>query len=498
MKQSLPVVWTVAGTDPTSGAGIQADLQVMNRLGVHGCSVITAVIAQHTRGVQMIEFPTEHIIHAQLDALAEDMPPAAVKIGMLGNLPTAQAVYETVSGIQAFTVYDPVQSSSGGTSLLTADAEKWITRHLLPHINLLTPNIPEAESITGNSIRTPNDVEQTAKQLLKTGVSAVVLKGGHRNHLYCRDFFTDGSTDCWLTSPRIHTDSTHGTGCVFSSAVAACMALGYTLPDAVILAKAYINQGMHRAIALGHGKGPLRLNGWPVDPENLPWLTEHADQGESRMAFPDCGNEELGLYPLVDSLDWLKKLLPMGIQTIQLRIKDGDTATVESVIDEAVQLARKYQARLFINDYWKLAIKTGAYGVHLGQEDLVTADLTAIQEAGLRLGTSVHSYRELAGVAAFLPSYIAIGTVYPTPSKPGLAQPLGVEGFRRLCRLSPVPVVAIGGIHLDNAEPVLAAGANGIAVISAIRNEPRLEEALPHWQALFHADISAPNSSTTS
>jgi hydroxymethylpyrimidine kinase/phosphomethylpyrimidine kinase/thiamine-phosphate diphosphorylase len=164
------------------------------------------------------------------------------------------------------------------------------------------------------------------------------------------------------------------------------MALGYTLPDAVILAKAYINQGMHRAIALGHGKGPLRLNGWPVDPENLPWLTEHADQGESRMAFPDCGNEELGLYPLVDSLDWLKKLLPMGIQTIQLRIKDGDTATVESVIDEAVQLARKYQARLFINDYWKLAIKTGAYGVHLGQEDLVTADLTAIQEAGLRPG----------------------------------------------------------------------------------------------------------------
>lgn len=177
----------------------------------------------------------------------------------------------------------------------------------------------------------------------------------------------------------------------------------------------------------------------------------------------------LGLYPVVDSVAWLEHLLTAGVKTLQLRIKDKQDDEVEADIVAAIALGRRYDARLFINDYWRLAIKHQAYGVHLGQEDLETTDLEAIRCAGLRLGVSTHDDMEIDVALAARPSYIALGHVFPTQTKQMPSAPQGLEQLaRHIERLGDYPTVAIGGISLERAPAVLATGVGSIAVVSAI------------------------------
>jgi len=177
----------------------------------------------------------------------------------------------------------------------------------------------------------------------------------------------------------------------------------------------------------------------------------------------------LGLYPVVDSVAWLERLLAAGVKTLQLRIKDKQDDEVEADIAAAITLGRRYDARLFINDYWRLAIKHQAYGVHLGQEDLETTDLEAIRRAGLRLGVSTHDDMEIDVALAARPSYIALGHVFPTQTKQMPSAPQGLEQLaRHIERLGDYPTVAIGGISLKRAPAVLATGVGSIAVVSAI------------------------------
>ncbi|MBP2169273.1 thiamine-phosphate pyrophosphorylase [Erwinia toletana] len=179
--------------------------------------------------------------------------------------------------------------------------------------------------------------------------------------------------------------------------------------------------------------------------------------------------KKLGLYPVVDSVEWIARLLDAGVRTIQLRIKDQTEAAVENSIAEAVALGKRYQARLFINDYWRLAIKYNAYGVHLGQEDLDVADLDAIRHAGLRLGLSTHDDAELDRALALRPSYIALGHIFPTQTKQMPSDPQGlIELKRHITRLGDISTVAIGGISIARAPEVLACGVGSIAVVSAI------------------------------
>lgn len=177
----------------------------------------------------------------------------------------------------------------------------------------------------------------------------------------------------------------------------------------------------------------------------------------------------LGLYPVVDSVEWIARLLEAGVRTLQLRIKDKRDPEVEDDVAAAIALGRRYNARLFINDYWRLAIKHQAYGVHLGQEDLETADLSAIRAAGLRLGVSTHDDMEMDIALAARPSYIALGHVFPTQTKQMPSAPQGLEQLaRHTARLGDYPTVAIGGISLSRAADVLATGVGSIAVVSAI------------------------------
>ncbi|CQJ61900.1 thiamine phosphate synthase [Yersinia rohdei] len=197
----------------------------------------------------------------------------------------------------------------------------------------------------------------------------------------------------------------------------------------------------------------------------------------AEKGFPET-KQHLGLYPVVDSLLWIERLLSVGVTTIQLRIKDLDDAQVEQDIAAAIELGKRYQARLFINDYWRLAIKHGAYGVHLGQEDLETTDLAAIQQAGLRLGVSTHDEHELAIAKAVRPSYIAMGHIFPTQTKQMPSSPQGLAILKQMVDNTPeYPTVAIGGISLERVPAVLATGVGSVAVVSAITQADDWQQA---------------------
>lgn len=191
------------------------------------------------------------------------------------------------------------------------------------------------------------------------------------------------------------------------------------------------------------------------------------------LTFPNCGTKSLGLYPVVDHIHWLEKLLPLGVTTIQLRIKNKKDIELKNMLCESIQLAKQYQARLFINDYWELAIEYNAYGVHLGQEDLATADIKNIYRAGLRLGISTHSEEEINRALTVKPSYLALGPIFPTTSKVMSFAPQGIAQLKYWQqRISNYPLVAIGGINLENINDVIATEVSGIAMISAITHAP--------------------------
>lgn len=197
----------------------------------------------------------------------------------------------------------------------------------------------------------------------------------------------------------------------------------------------------------------------------------------SRGPFP-LTESRLGLYPVVDNVAWIARLLDAGVRTLQLRIKGHPDAAVEKAVAEAAALGRRYRARMFINDHWRLAVEHQAYGVHLGQEDLDIADLDAIHRAGLRLGLSTHDDAELDRALAVQPSYIALGHIFPTNTKQMPSSPQGIDELKRhLARLEGIPTVAIGGISLERAPAVLATGIGSIAVVSAITEAPDWQQA---------------------
>lgn len=494
---TLPIAWTIGGSDSGAGAGIQADLKTMNALGVHGCSVITALTAQNTMGVSMIEPVSSAMLEAQLDMLSKDLPARAIKLGMLYSADVMQTVAQHLKNSTAFLICDPVMSATSGNALICNRAIGTLRSVIVPRANLLTPNIPEACRLLGkdpraldheqHTVASDEYIEDLAFQLFDLGAKSVLLKGGHRASDYSQDFFTNGHTRAWLTSIKRNTTNTHGTGCTLSAAITAGIATGYELLDAIVIAKAYVNQGLRNAAGLGKGYGPLAHLGWPDQQADLPWITTTASTGRVRTCFPQ--DRRIGFYPIVDRTQWIEKLLPTGIQIIQLRIKDLSGDQLEEEISQAIELSRQHTLRLYINDYWRLAIKYGAYGVHLGQEDLKMANVYAIQDAGLRLGISTHCYAELASALAYRPSYIAIGPIFPTTAKSMIHKPQGIENLSRWRRSLNYPLVAIGGISLSNAKEVLQTGVDGIAVIRDVIGAPNVVDRASRWMKLFGKDL---------
>jgi hydroxymethylpyrimidine/phosphomethylpyrimidine kinase len=248
---------TVAGSDSGGGAGIQADLKTFAAFGVYGMSAVTAVTAQNTLGVQAVfELPSD-LVTAQIDSVVDDLGVDALKTGMLGGLQTVRAVSEAIASHHlARLVVDPVMVAKSGDLLLHEDAVEAVRTFLLPLALVATPNLPEAEVLTGLSIRGRDDMRNAARAVANMGAHWVVIKGGHLNDDDATDLVFDGHNFTELTAPRVATKNTHGTGCTFSAAVAASLARGREPGDAIDSAKRYVTRAIESSLNLGSGHGP--------------------------------------------------------------------------------------------------------------------------------------------------------------------------------------------------------------------------------------------------
>jgi hydroxymethylpyrimidine/phosphomethylpyrimidine kinase len=258
-----PRAMTIAGSDSGGGAGIQADLKTFMALGVYGTSAITAITAQNTVGVRAVHEIPVGVIADQIDAIVEDIGVDAVKTGMLSSVGIIATVAERVRHWQLDRlVVDPVMVAKSGDRLLREDAVEALVRELLPLAMVLTPNLPEAEVLVGRSLETEDEIRQAARDIVDMGPRAVVMKGGHRPG-DAIDILFDGHRFHTFASERFATPNTHGTGCTFSAAIAAGLASGMGLVDAVGLAKRYLTEAIRHAAPLGRGHGPV-AHDWPL------------------------------------------------------------------------------------------------------------------------------------------------------------------------------------------------------------------------------------------
>ena len=253
----MPRAITIAGSDSGGGAGIQADLKTFAALGVYGTSVLTAITAQNTVSVDWVhEVPVE-MVAAQIEAVITDIGADAVKTGMLASTEIIETVARELAHFRVDRlVVDPVMVAKSGDRLLREDAIDVMRRSLLPLAAVVTPNIPEAEALADMEISSPEDARQAAVKIANMGAKAVVVKGGHLKGDPV-DLLYDGRDFRELTAPRIDTKNTHGTGCTFASAIAAGLAKGMELPDAVVAAKEYVTEALRRSFSVGQGHGPL-------------------------------------------------------------------------------------------------------------------------------------------------------------------------------------------------------------------------------------------------
>ena len=328
-----PIVYTIAGSDSGGGAGIQADLQSIHAMGCHGCSAITCLTAQNSKGVTGIHVPPSSFLQEQLECLTGDLSPRAIKVGMLGTRELVEVVGKVLKELHSserkvWVVVDPVMISTSGSKLLDDDAVEAMIEHVFPYADVITPNKFEAEALLGRKLLTTTDIEEGAKELLKMGCRSVLIKGGHTlieepssssssdsasdtseevlsTLEYAQDYLlsndpapADGdericdisasstkTNGVWMRSIRWDTENTHGTGCTLSSVIASALALGeedrakesktgatsaINIVDACCLAKAYVSAGIQRGVQLGSGPGPVMQTEFPCSWENFP------------------------------------------------------------------------------------------------------------------------------------------------------------------------------------------------------------------------------------
>ena len=328
----------------------------------------------------------------------------------------------------------------------------------------MTPNEEELAVLGGTN------VPQAVSAIRERGPKHVLITGGH-GHTPGRDHWFGDTKIFLIQSDTVPGNGAHGGGCSLSSALAAAR-VREDEDSAPVLAHMYVRQGL-RALAAaadapGAGRPALPHLGWPGRFEDLPKVVDAGSElSETRFRPLD---RPLGLYAVVPDVDWLKRCVELGLDTVQLRVKDIPSTVRRRIVAESVDATRGTPTRLFVNDYWREAVEAGAYGVHLGQEDLTDADLPALARAGIRLGISTHSYYEIARAHAWTPSYIAIGPIYATTTKPMKFDPQGVDRLQRWVELlkDQYPLTAIGGIDRARAPGIMATGVDSIAVVRAI------------------------------
>ncbi|CAH6889278.1 Thiamin-phosphate pyrophosphorylase [Vibrio chagasii] len=272
------------------------------------------------------------------------------------------------------------------------------------------------------------------------------------------------------------------------------LALEFPLEDALVLSRAASN--------VSRGTWPANYQNFPIpvlEDELLDISVGWAHQGTS-LSFPELSKSSLGLYPVVDDVEWIERLLKLGINTVQLRIKNQQQADLEQQIARSIELGREHNAQVFINDYWQLALKHGAFGVHLGQEDIEESNLSQLSQAGIKIGLSTHGYYELLRIVQINPSYIALGHIFPTTTKQMPSKPQGLVRlalYQQLIDTIPYseelvgyPTVAIGGIDQSTAEQVWDCGVSSLAVVRAITLAEDPKAVIEFFEVLMNGNSS--------
>lgn len=486
-SQKKAIAWTVAGSDNSGGAGIQADAKSFYNFDVYGCSIITAVTAQNTQSVSDVFAMPRAQIRSQWQAIIDEYPADAIKLGMLANSEVIDELIQLLPSSKAQVVCDPVLIATNGGSLMES-SQSYLK--LLAHVDLITPNEEEfAELFDAHGLNPEQLAEKALAVAKQYQIDLVITDGESRlNPDWASDCCVINGEVFWMHSPKQESLHTHGTGCSFSSALAATLALGYSRYEACVLAKTYINQGLALPDFFHHGYTGFQHNHFPHQLDKLPIISRN-HQFEA-IQFPHCDSKQLGLYPVVNTLELVKACLENGVKTLQLRVKELSGEALENTIKQAIELGKQYRARLFINDHWQLAIKHQAYGIHLGQDDIKSADLKAISEANIHLGLSTHSWYEIAVAHSVQPSYIAIGPIYATTTKEMPFAPQGLEQLQQWQQLlaERYPLVAIGGINQSNAKQVLATGVGSIAMVRPITEAEDVAQAIESLLKLVDAE----------
>jgi hydroxymethylpyrimidine kinase/phosphomethylpyrimidine kinase/thiamine-phosphate diphosphorylase len=514
MSTTPVIVWSIAGTDSGGGAGLAADQRMADAFGVHLCPVVAAVTAQSSTAVTRIELLAPALIEAQLLALDGDMPPRALKTGLLGGVAQVELIARWVDRLRArgplALVVDPVLGASTGAGFADEATLRAYRELLLPRATVITPNRREAALLLGDGLPEGDAAAAHAAPALARALQerldarGVCITGGDsaQDGALALDWIATPQAQGWLALPRQATPHTHGTGCSFATALACALALGFVPADAAVLAKMATAQALRHGREAGRGAGPVHARpGFGLEPALLPRMSwgEAADFGDAGLCQEEA-RRPLDLYAIVDDAARVRPVLAAGVRTLQLRMKTPAVpdaawaARLRESVRDAVVACREAGAELFVNDHWPLARELGAEGVHLGQEDLQAlgeAGRRALRESGLKLGVSTHSLWELCRAAALRPRYLACGPVWPTLTKAMPWRPQGLDNLAWWCAMAPAPVVAIGGLlEAAQFEQAARSGADGLCAVRVLGDEPA--RTVPALQQALRQGRAAP------
>ncbi|KAM3377692.1 thiamine biosynthetic bifunctional enzyme TH1, chloroplastic isoform X1 [Capsicum galapagoense] len=469
-KVRVPHVLTVAGSDSGAGAGVQADIKACAARGVYCSTVITAVTAQNTVGVQGVNIVPVDFVAEQLRSVLSDMPPNVVKTGMLPSTGIVKTLCQSLKEfpIQALVV-DPVMVSTSGHMLAGPSILDSFREELLPMADIVTPNLKEASALLGGvPLETIADMRFAAKAIHDIGPRNVLVKGGDLPaSLDAVDVFYDGNDFYELRSSRIMTPNTHGTGCTLASTVAAELAKGSQMLSAVKVAKRYVEAALSysKNITIGGGcQGPM----------------DHLLKLKSTVQRRPFDPSDLFLYAVTDSrmnkkwgrsiVDAVKAAIEGGATIIQLREKEVETSDFLEAAKACLKICRVHGVPLLINDRIDVALASDADGVHIGQSDMPAQVARALLGPDKIIGVSCKTPEQAKQAWRNGADYIGSGGVYPTNTKEN-NKTIGLDGLKTVCLSSKLPVVAIGGIGISNAQAVMGLGVpnlKGVAVVSTL------------------------------
>ncbi|CAK9168278.1 unnamed protein product [Ilex paraguariensis] len=476
MVMNIPHVLSVAGSDSGAGAGIQADLKACASRGVYCSTVITAVTAQNTAGVQGVHTVPEEFVAKQLKSVLSDMDVDVVKTGMLPSINIVKVLCQSLKQfpVRALVV-DPVMVSTSGDVLAGPSILDIFREQLLPMADIVTPNLKEASALLGGlQLKTVDDMCSAVKSIHDIGPRNVLLKGGDLPaSLDAVDVFFDGENIFELCFPRIKTQNTHGTGCTLASCIAAELAKGSPMLSAVKVAKRYVQTALDysKDIVIGNGiQGPfdhlfklksIALNSfrqWAFDPSVL-----------FLYAVTDSGMNKRWGRSITDAVE---AAIQGGATIVQLREKDIETGEFLEAAKACLKICHLHGVPVLINDRVDVALACDADGVHVGQSDMPARMARTLLGPEKIIGVSCKTPEQARQAWIDGADYIGCGGVYPTNTKAN-NRTIGLEGLKTVCLASKLPVVAIGGIGVSNARSVMELdlpNVKGVAVVSALFN----------------------------